>query len=331
MTEGHPGPPADAPLISIVVPAFNASAYLADTISSIQAQTEPRWECVVVDDGSTDDTFGVAIDLTKGDSRFTVLRQPNGGASAARNRGFRATRSETGWVSFMDSDDVWRPGALRLLLANAERPGTIGAHGLAEMVDAAGRAVDRGSYPARGRYRLGLQGPSLAPLPPHLPTDFDVLINGNVLFPPGLVLARRSAYEAAGRFDEQLKGAEDWDMLIRLSRIGGLSFVDEVVLDYRRHGNNLGADPSIPGQAWRVRCLNFWSPENAPHQRRAARKGWRAYQRLLRTQDVGSLRESVARRHWLGAGRAAARVAVRTARELRGFPLPRLSRSPLPW
>lgn len=331
MTEEHSGVPAEAPLISIVVPAYNASAYLEDTIRSIQTQTETRWECIIVDDGSTDDTHRVALRATNGDSRFIVLCQRNGGTSSARNRGFRATLSETAWISFMDNDDVWRPGALSLLLANAEGPGAIGAHGLAEMVDATGREVDPGSYPARGRYRLAVQGRSLAPLPLHLPTDFDVLINGNVLYPPGLVLARRSAYEAVGRFDERINGAEDWDMLIRLSRIGVLTFVDEVVLDYRRHGNNHSANPDIPRQMWLVRCLNFWSPENTPHQRRVARRGWRAYQRSVRAQRFGSLRESIVGRHWRGVGWACLGIAVCTAREVRGFPLPRARRPALPW
>lgn len=324
-------PSALRALISIVVPAYNAAAHITETIRSIRMQTETRWECVVVDDGSTDDTYDVALRLTDGDSRFTVLRQPNGGASAARNRGFRATRTETTWISFMDSDDIWRPTALSLLLEHADRPATIGAHGLAEMVDATGRHIESGSYPAHGRHRLALQGRVMAPLPPGLPTDFDVLVNGNVLFPPGLILARRSAYEAVGRFDEGLTAAEDWDMLIRLSRVGGLTFVDEVVLDYRRHGKNLGAKPDVPRQAWQVRCLNFWSDENTPAQRRDARKGWRAYQRLLRAQHVRSLRESMAGHHWRGVVGAAAGIAVRTAREARGFPLPRVNRAPLPW
>lgn len=320
-----------APLVSIVVPAYNMSAYLEATLRSIQLQTETHWECVVVDDGSTDDTYQLALRVTAGDLRFTVLKQPNSGASAARNRGYRATCPKSSWISFMDSDDVWRPHALETLLANAQRPGTVGAHGLAELVDATGRPAAPGSYSERGRNRLALQGRSLRRLPLDRPTDFDVLINGNVLFPPGLVLASRSAYEQAGRFDEQLKGPEDWDMLIRLSRFGSLTFVNDILLDYRRHGSNLGAHPDVPRQAWLVRCLNFWSRENSPEQRQRARQGWRAYQRLLRTEQVRLVGQSLVRGQVRVGTTAAVRAGVYTLRGWRGFPLPRVTRSPLAW
>ena len=162
-----------------------------------------------------------------------------------------------------------------------------------------------GAYPERGRSRLALDGRRLRTLPLNRPTDFSVLINGNVLFPPGLVLARRWAYERVGPFDESFRGAEDWDMLIRLSRLGHLSFVDQVILHYRRHDANAGAAAGIERAAWLVRCKAFDSPEKflgpathgparmarlpAPHDRAAgnARPRGRGC-----AKDAGSGRES---------------------------------------
>ena len=322
---------SETALITVVVPAYNAAAFIERTIRSIQGQTETRWQCVVVDDGSQDATLDVLQHCVADDHRVTVVRQSNRGASAARNHGFRAADPQATWVTFMDADDVWRPHALSTLLAAAEKHDGVGAHGLAELIDEGDAPIDAGTYANRGRHRLAPKAGVLAPLPLDAPTSFDVLINGNVLFPPGLVLARRSAYERVGRFDEALCGGEDWDMLIRLSRLGGFAFVDEVILDYRRHGDNMGAKAGVAQQAWLVRCLNFWSSDNDAGHKRRAKAGWRAYQSSLRAQRTEAAREALRGRHLPLAATQAAGAALCTVRFWCGFPLPRATRDPLPW
>jgi glycosyltransferase involved in cell wall biosynthesis len=320
------------PLISIVVPAYNAGRFLGATLESALAQTESRWECVVVDDGSTDDTFDVASGLARGDARIRVLRVENGGSSSARNHGFRASLPEAPYVTFMDSDDVWLPHALETLLEGIERrPEAIGSHGLGEFIDADGRLLDPGRYPELGRRRLGLDGRRLVRWPLDRPTSFEVLVNGNVLFPPGLVLARRRAYELAGPFDESLAGPEDWDMLIRLSRHGDLEFVDRVILHYRRHDANQGARPTTPRQAWLVRCKAFHSPENSPRQRQVARRGWRAYQVAMAGERLQLAARALASRKPGAALAHVSRLPVYAWRYARGYPLPRVRQEPLTW
>ena len=103
------------PLISIIVPAHNAQAYIGHTVASIQRQTLGDWECVVVDDGSADSTVEEAYTAIDGDLRFRVIRQSKQGASAARNRGFSESSANSAFVTFMDADDVWMPDALRVL------------------------------------------------------------------------------------------------------------------------------------------------------------------------------------------------------------------------
>jgi hypothetical protein len=158
------------------------------------------------------------------------------------------------------------------------------------------------------------------------------LVNGNVLFPPGLVLARREAYAAAGPFDESITGGEDWDMLIRLSRLGDFAFINDVVLGYRRHNSNFGArGPTIAEQAWQVRCKAFYSPENSVEQQRIAKVGWRALQ-------AETFRERV-RQSWYDARagrtgpalRAVAASSVTAWRMVRGYPRPRISSERLRW
>jgi glycosyltransferase involved in cell wall biosynthesis len=320
------------PLVSIVVPAYNAGRFLAQTLESAVAQTEARWECVVVDDGSTDDTFDVASAFARDDARIRVLRVENGGTSAARNRGFRSSSPDAPYVTFMDGDDVWLPHALETLLERLERsPEAVGSHGLAETIDGAGRPLEPGRYAETGRRRLGLQGRRLVVWPLDRPTSFEVLVNGNVLFPPGLVLARRRAYELAGPFDESFSGPEDWDMLIRLSRFGGLELVDRVILHYRRHDANQGARPTTPRQAWLVRCKAFHAPENSPEQRQIARRGWRAYQVAMTAERLGLARRALRSREPAAALAHLARLPVYGWRYARGYPLPRVRAQPLTW
>ena len=100
--------------VSIVIPAYNASAYLAETLSSVCSSTFRDIEIIVVDDGSTDTTSDVVKTIEKFDSRVRLLSQPNCGMSAARNRGIDS--SESDYIALIDSDDIWHPEKLRCQL-----------------------------------------------------------------------------------------------------------------------------------------------------------------------------------------------------------------------
>lgn len=97
--------------VSVIIPAHNAEAYLADAIKSVLAQTTPPNEIIVVDDGSTDRTSDVARSFGR---QVCYLHQSNAGPAAARNRGVAEARS--GWVAFLDADDVWFPTKLEVQL-----------------------------------------------------------------------------------------------------------------------------------------------------------------------------------------------------------------------
>ncbi len=108
------------PLVSIVVPAFNAEDSIGRCLGSIMIQTYSNLEVIVVDDGSTDGTSGVAEGLRQSDARLRVIRQGNAGVSAARNVGLAAARGD--WVAFVDADDLMEERAVGLLLDSALGP-----------------------------------------------------------------------------------------------------------------------------------------------------------------------------------------------------------------
>jgi len=285
------------PLISIVIPAYNCRQFIVETIRSVQAQTFRDWECVVVDDGSTDDTLALIREAVAGDPRFRLASQANDGPSAARNHGLALTDRRSQYIVFMDSDDLWFPDALEALKSEIERrPGAAGAHGLGRCIDQHGAEYPDPFYAANGngRFVCDFLG-RIVPLAPSAPTSFRSLWYSNP-YPPGLILARRPAYEKAGAFDAGVCPLEDWDMVIRLSRHGDFGFVEKVLLSYRRHENNLSArsTPVVGQQIRNVRHKTFFSGENNPAQRAIVRANFRAGEMLhLRQQLAGAMRHAV--------------------------------------
>ncbi|MEI6141742.1 MAG: glycosyltransferase family 2 protein [Mariniphaga sp.] len=95
------------PNISVIVPCYNQAHFLPDTLNSVLEQTYHDWECIIVNDGSPDNTENVALDWCIKDSRFKYIKKENGGLSSARNVGLNLAKGN--WIQFLDSDDVILP------------------------------------------------------------------------------------------------------------------------------------------------------------------------------------------------------------------------------
>jgi glycosyltransferase involved in cell wall biosynthesis len=266
------------PTLAIIVPAYNAERFLEKTLVSIARQSFTDWECVISDDGSTDQTVVVAKQFIKTDARFRLVSQRRGGCAAARNRGFAAINPSASFVTFMDADDVWKEDALESLVDSlTKNPMAAGAHGLADLIDADDRQLDFFNFAEFGRQRLGFDGNSIVPWASHLPSTFGSVLYSSKIYPPGVLLLRRWAIEKAGLFAPDLSGVEDWDMVIRVARWGDLVFLDRVLLHYRRHdGNMTNCMPS--DVASRIHYKTFYSSENTTEHRQIVRDGWRAWQ-----------------------------------------------------
>jgi len=104
-------------LVSIIIPAFNAGKYLDKSVESVLSQSHTNLECIIVDDGSTDDTHTVATRLTKADPRVSYQYKTNGGAASARNTGVRYAKGE--WVFLLDADDWMHKDTIKIQLHNA--------------------------------------------------------------------------------------------------------------------------------------------------------------------------------------------------------------------
>ena len=98
------------PKVSVIVPCYNQAQFLAETLDSVLAQTHKNWECIIVNDGSTDNTETVAMDYCDRDKRFVYHKKENGGLSSARNAGLDIAQGD--YVQFLDSDDILLPNKL---------------------------------------------------------------------------------------------------------------------------------------------------------------------------------------------------------------------------
>lgn len=206
------------PLVSVVIPMFNARATIGRALESLQAQTLAQWNAIVVDDGSTDGSSDVVRGMAQEDPRITLIHQPNRGPGAARNAAI--DRADGWFIQFLDADDWLEPGGLRALVDRASDGGA--AFGRTRLVGPRGEPI--GSGPGRtsaipagsGGGRLGL----------------DDLLEDN----PIQLCAAMVRRDVLGdiRFSEHLRFALDYDVWLRLGA-RGLSFraTPEVVASYR--------------------------------------------------------------------------------------------------
>ncbi|MBW8364357.1 MAG: glycosyltransferase [Rhizobium sp.] len=203
--------------ISIVMPCYNAEAYLPISIGSVLAQTRSDWELVVVDDGSTDHSWQTLQRFAAQDNRIRIFQQVNAGAAAARNRALREARGA--YVAFLDSDDTWHPEFLDAMVTalNAD--------------PAAGIAYC-------GWRNIGLGGARDDPfIPPEYENKNKIeSLLGGCRWPIHGALVHSQLILEAGCFDETLSSCMDFDLWLRLGTIHRLVRVPRVLAYYHHHG-----------------------------------------------------------------------------------------------
>lgn len=209
-------------LTSIVIPCFNQAHFLGDAIESALAQTYPRVEIIVVDDGSTDDTGAVAA----GYPNVNYVHQVNQGLAAARNTGLRESHGDI--LVFLDADDRLMPEALQ--------------RGVQHLLKSPESAF------VSGRYRYIHEDGSVLREYGQQPADPDpyaAFLRGNYIGMHATVAYRRSVLEAEGGFNPSLRACEDYDIYLRIARQHPVSVHDHLVAEYRQHGQNMSRDPRL--------------------------------------------------------------------------------------
>lgn len=254
--------PDEPPLVSVIIPCFNQAHFLAEAVDSVLAQTYPRVETIVVDDGSSDNTSAVA----GREPGVRRLRQPNRGVASARN--FGLTQASGAFLVFLDADDRLLPDALQVGMdAISSRPQIAFVAGMSRDVGVNGMPLNDRRQP-------------LVTQDHYLKLLLDCFIwSGSSL------IYRRSALEAVGAFDASLAAADDYDVYLKLARRYPLYCHDTIVTDYRRHGSNTTRDAGVV-LASQLEVLRRQRARLRDRRERTAR---RAGMKHTRTEHGGAL------------------------------------------
>jgi glycosyltransferase involved in cell wall biosynthesis len=196
-----------APIVSVIIPAWNAAAFVGKAIDSALAQSWTGREVIVVNDGSSDATADI---LASYGTRIRSITQPNGGLSNARNRGIRESHGE--FIALLDADDWWLPDKLARQVDLLQRHPELGfCSTRARIVAPDGTETGDWACPQIDGTLLG--------------TLF--LRNGAIPGSGSGVMIRRTVLDRVGLFDETLRSLEDIDLWMRLAAVAGYGCIDE--------------------------------------------------------------------------------------------------------
>lgn len=257
------------PRVSVIIPAYNAEAFVREAVDSALAQTHRDVEVIVVDDSSTD---GTARCLAAYEDRIRVHRQANTGVAGARNAGVRLSTGD--WVAFLDADDVWRPRKLGAQLAAADAP-----------------------LVYTNRFNFGARGPL-----PEVQSEVTSMVEGDVFeslllrgnfITVSSVMMTRALFDDLDGFYAQPGGCEDWDLWLRVAERHRIRYVPEPLVGYRFHGGGMSRNHRAMAPARRAVVARALALD------RGRRLGWRTRQRI---------RSETFRTNGWDAGQAGARL-----------------------
>lgn len=205
------------PKVTVVIPTYNAIAYLPSTLDSVIKQTFTDFEVLIIDDGSSDDTVEWASQLV--DARVRLIVQENQGVAVARNKGIANAKGE--YVAFLDADDLWEPTKLEKQVKCLEENPQVGLVNTSILnIDEQGNLL--GAVDAHD-----VQGNVLK-----------YIVEENLILCGSAPMVRRSCLEAVQGFDQTLMSAEDWDLWIRIAARYEFAVVREPLVLYRQHLNS---------------------------------------------------------------------------------------------
>lgn len=257
-------PGQDCPLVSVVIPAYNAASFITRTLASVSVQTYQRLEILVVDDGSCDRTPEIVKAYAQKDPRIKLLQQPNAGVAAARNFGIQSANGE--FIAPIDADDVWHPEAMAKVMAQF-------LTGSAELgvVYTWSADIDEHNQQTGGFHAAEVDG-----------DVYKTLICHNFLGNASSTVIRKACLDQVGGYDQHLKaqgaqGCEDWDLYLRLAEHYSFAVVPEFLVGYRKVLGSMSGDfrqmahsqrimldavqqkhPEIPGFLYRLSRSSFY-------------------------------------------------------------------------
>ncbi len=214
--------------VSAIIPAYNSAEFIKDAIISIQKQTLPVEEIIVVDDGSTDFTQQAVNSIT-GNIRY--IKQVNQGPSAARNTGIKAANCD--WIAFLDADDQWtKQKQEKQIQAYKNTPDLNLIAGDMSEIDSNDNILEKSVLNKHHllEYFAALNGRPI-------PNAFVKLLKKNFI-PTGTVLVKKKALIEAGLFNEHIRFGEDLELWAKVASQNAITCLPNVLMIRRQHSNN---------------------------------------------------------------------------------------------
>lgn len=209
-------------LVSIIVPTFNHGAFISETLSSVLEQKYDHWECIIVNDGSTDNTEDICRSFQKQDARFQYFFKENNGLATTRNQGLKMAKGD--FIQLLDSDDLLAPDKLKNQLDVFQN------YPQCDIVYSGYACFYDGHFNEQWTYsRVELKNDTMR--------DFVLNWERGLSIPIHCFMYRKSCFERWGRFDERFsRGKEDWDIHIRFALHGArFHFLPGATAYYRVH------------------------------------------------------------------------------------------------
>jgi glycosyltransferase involved in cell wall biosynthesis len=201
-------------LISIIIPTFNRVKLLEETLDSICSQYYENWECIVIDDHSTDNTIEVVKGYQSKDSRIIFFQNTHKkGAPGARNTGIKKANGE--FIFFFDSDNLMKPNTLQELIIGFE-------NSLVDVCVCHAQVVDD-SLNSVGTFKWNCYG-----------NIEEQLISGSTYVDYNIAMIRKSAIDKLGFTDEDCPAYQEWDTHLRLSQFCNYTTLDQQLIIYRK-------------------------------------------------------------------------------------------------
>ena len=210
------------PAISVILPVYNAEAYVREAVESILAQTFTDFECIIINDGSTDGSGAILRELAACDARIVLVEQSNEGLVSALNKGLKMACADL--IARMDADDVSMPERFALQHAGMMKEPELAVLGsFIRVMDKAGNIIRLSEYPLTPKE-----------------TARHVEKSCPVAHPA--VMMRRDAVLKIGGYRKAFCPAEDYDLWLRMSDLGqAIANLPQPLLNYREHGSNVSA------------------------------------------------------------------------------------------
>lgn len=239
------------PRFSVIIACYNAADTLAETLASLQNQTEQDWEAICVDDGSTDATRSLLHIAADMDPRIRMIAKMNEGPSVARNMGAAMAKSD--WLAFLDADDLWIPEKLsHVAEVIAESPETDAIYGKIAFFKEASRPNTTTSTVRAGT------------------TSLETLLGENPVCTMSNLCIGRDVFFELGGFREDMRYSEDLEFLVRLVAAGKtLTGTPSLLVRYRASFDGLSANLMQMHEGWRQAVLSAGARLSASQRARA--------------------------------------------------------------